>query len=77
MKQKNVHFCFFNLVTGKLLEWWLVSILLNNSVFPQFFIKFCCIKANTEKLPSDFSFSIIKLLSIANTPKKSLVSRLF
>ena len=66
------------LAVGKLLEWYLASVLLNNSVFSFVFHKTVFHKGKPfGKLPSDISCSVTKLLSTANALKKSQIKGLF
>lgn len=70
MKQKKLCTFVLYVAVGKLLEWWLASVLLSNSVFPSVSHKIPFHKGkHFGKIPSDFSFSVIKLLPIASAPK--------
>lgn len=74
MRQKKLCTFVLDLAVEKLVEWWLASVLLNNSVFQSVFHRIPFHKGkHFGKLPSDFSFSVIKLFSMANDPKKSLI----
>lgn len=70
MRQKKLCTFVFSVAVGKLLEWWLASVLLNNSVFPSASHKIPFHRGkHFGKIPLDFSFSVIKLLPIASAPK--------
>jgi len=70
MRQKKLCTSVLYVAVGKLLEWWLASVLLNNSVFPSISHKIPFHKGkHFGKIPSDFSFSVIELLPIASAPK--------